>query len=136
MDEDGLACAIRRWPFVRYLPGSGARAASDEIFNASGGYPRIITESSDTEYVKRIVSLGLGLSLVPLFTIQAELKAGSLRALAVKGCCVIQEFGLVFRKGFRPLLIDRFADVCVGISREQPKSYLLRKRPKRKRRVG
>jgi DNA-binding transcriptional LysR family regulator len=127
---------VRRWPFVRYLPGSGARAASDEIFGDARGYPRILTESSDTEYVKRMVSLGLGLSLVPLFTIQSELKTGSLRAVRLKGCCVIQEFGLVLRKGFRPPLVDRFADVCVDISREHPKSYLLGGRPRKDRRLG
>lgn len=120
---------VRRWPFVRHLPGSGARVFSDRIFLSGKGYPRILTESSDTEYVKRIVSLGLGLSLVPLFTILNELRSGTLRALRIKGHCIMQDFGLVFRKGFRPLLVDGFAGVCTEISRRHPRNYRLEDTP-------
>ena len=117
---------VRQWPFVRHLPGSGARVASDEIFLSTGGYPKILTESSDTEYVKRIVSLGLGLSLVPLFTVQNELTSGTLHALQLTGHRVEQDFGIVLRKGFRPILVDKFAAVCTSMSRNQRKTYTLK----------
>lgn len=117
---------VMRWPFVRHLPGTGARVASDEIFLASGGYPKILTESSDTEYVKRIVSLGLGLSLVPLFTVQNELLAGTLHARMIEQHTVVQDFGMVLRRGFRPLLVERFVEVCTGMSRNKRKTYSLR----------
>ena len=119
------AAALRKWPFVRHLPGSPARIASDEVFLPAGGYPRILTESSDTEYVKRIVSLGLGLSFVALFTILRELKAGTLCARRVRGHVLMQPFGLMYRKGARPALVDRFVSICRDICRKSPLRYAL-----------
>jgi DNA-binding transcriptional LysR family regulator len=122
------AVDLRKWPYVRHLPGAGARMIEDQVFLQSGGFPRILSESSDTEYIKRIVSLGLGLSLVPLFTVTRELHAGTLKALRLRERVLMQEFGLVYRKSARPAIVDQFATMCRDICRQSPKHYVLGKR--------
>lgn len=119
---------LRKWPYVRHLPGAGARMIEDEVFLESGGFPRIVSESSDTEYIKRIVSLGLGLSLVPLFTIRRELEAGNLVALRLRNRVLMQKFGLVYRRNGRPAIVDQFAAMCSEICRTSPKYYVLERR--------
>ena len=61
---------IKQTPFVRFQPHSGSREIADRIFLASGGYPPIMTESNDAEYIKRIVGLGAGVALMPVFAIR------------------------------------------------------------------
>ncbi len=122
---------LRRHPFVRHLPGTGARLASDELFLATGGYPQILTESSDVEYIKRVVGLGLGLSIVHVFTVQRELAAGQLKAMRVERRKLVQDFGLVWRRGFRTPIVDAFSSLCRREFAEHPQHYRLAPSPKR-----
>jgi DNA-binding transcriptional LysR family regulator len=118
---------VRRWPYIRHLPGAGVRIVEDDVFLEEGGFPRIVSESSDTEYVKRLVSLGLGLSLVPLFTITRELQSGSLKALRLRDRILMQPFGLVFRKAGRPAIVDKFVAICSDTCKRSPKHYVLKR---------
>lgn len=118
---------LKKWRYVRHLPGAGARMIEDQVFLQSGGFPPIVSESSDTEYIKRIVSLGLGLALVPVFTIDRELKAGTLVALRLRQGILMQEFGLVYRRHGRPVIVDQFAAMCSQMCRTTPKRYLLKR---------
>lgn len=123
---------LRNWPYVRHLPGAGARVVEDDIFLKTGGFPRILSESSNTEYIKRIVSLGLGLSLVPLFTVTHEVDAGTLHALRLRGRVLMQDFGLVFRRKPRPALVDRFVELCEEMCRRSPKRFVLQSARRRR----
>lgn len=121
---------LRQHPFVRHLPGTGARVASDELFLATGDYPQILTESSDVEYIKRVVGLGLGLSIVHLFTVQRELAAGQLKAMRVGRRKLVQDFGLVWRRGFRTSVVDAFSALCGREFAEHPQHYRLAPTPR------
>lgn len=105
---------LKRWPFIRYQPGTGARPKSDELFLSHGGYPPILIESNDTEFIKRIVGLGLGVAMVPAFTVLREIRAGTLRFLRLPKRRLLQDFGLVYRKGVKMKALDLFREVCVA----------------------
>ena len=53
---------------------------SDAVFASTGGYPAILTESNDTGFVKRIVGIGLGIALIPIFAVADELRSGLFHA--------------------------------------------------------
>ncbi len=98
---------LRQYRFVRYATGAGSRYISDQIFLAAQGYPSIAMESNDTEFIKRAVRLGLGLAIVPAFTVSPA-QDSQLRVLRIEGRPLMQEFGLVFRRDFRSRTLDLF----------------------------
>lgn len=103
---------LRQHRFVRYQSGAGSRYASDRLFLSSGGYPPLAMESNDTELIKRIVRFGLGLAVVPAFTISAD-KDRDLRVLRVEGQPMLQEFGLVWRRDIKLKMLDAFCRFCL-----------------------
>lgn len=106
---------IRQWPFVRFEPKTGARLVSDSVFMPSGGYPPILAESNDVEYVKRIIRMGLGVSLVPVFCVRNELDRGTLRALRLRSGRIMQDFGLVCRADVSIRALDMFKKECLAL---------------------
>jgi DNA-binding transcriptional LysR family regulator len=104
---------IQAFSFVRFVPGSGGRDFTDRMFAKSGGYPPIMTETNDTEVVKRIVRMGLAVALVPAFSIVSELQRKSLRALRLSSGKMMQPFGLVQRKDSKNAALDVFKALCL-----------------------
>lgn len=107
---------LRDWPFVRFEQKTGQRVVSDTVFGLSGGYPRILAESNDVEYVKRIIRMGLGgVSLLPAFCVRNEIADGSLRALRLNTGPIVQEAGFVVRKDVNLRAVTLFRDECLRL---------------------
>ena len=104
---------LRRYPFVRYQTDAGSRHASDQLFLGRGGYPPIFMESNDTEFIKRIVGLGIGVALVPSFTVRREIAAGRFTMLRVADFDFRQEFCLVHRAAVRLRTVEVFKRFCL-----------------------
>jgi DNA-binding transcriptional LysR family regulator len=103
--------ALRQHRFVRYQSGAGSRLISDQLFLPNGGYPPIVAESNDTEFIKRITRLGLGLAIVPAVTIRPG-KDEDLRTIRIEGHTMLQDFGLVYRGDVRMQTLDAFCKFC------------------------
>jgi DNA-binding transcriptional LysR family regulator len=116
---------IQRFPFVRYHRGSGSRMVSDAVFASHGGYPAILTESNDTGFVKRIVGIGLGIALVPVFALADELRSGSLHAFRLPNQKIMDQFGLVMHKGHSQKVLEKFVNVCLECRGSKPKKLTL-----------
>jgi DNA-binding transcriptional LysR family regulator len=102
---------LRQHRFARYQSGAGSRSATDELFLPTGGYPPIVAESNDTEFIKRIVRLGLATAIVPEVTMTRSPETG-LRTLRIEGHDLEQEFGLVYRSDVRMQTTDAFCAFC------------------------
>ena len=111
---------LRRYPFVRYQTDAGSRHASDQLFLASGGYPPIFMESNDTEFIKRIVGLGIGVALVPSFTVRREIAEGRFTMLLVADFDFRQEFCLVHRDAVHLRTVEVFKRFCLERLAEIP----------------
>ena len=72
---------------------------------------RIVAESNDTEFIKRIVRLGLAAAIVPEVTMTRSPEPG-LRRLQIEGHDLQQEFGLVHRADVRMQTVDAFCAFC------------------------
>lgn len=116
---------VKRFQFVRYHRGSGSRMVSDSIFASHGGYPAILTESNDSGFVKRIVGIGLGVALVPVFTVADELRNGVLRAFRLPNQRITDQFGLVMHKRQSQRIVHRFVDVCLECRGSKPRKLTL-----------
>jgi DNA-binding transcriptional LysR family regulator len=102
---------LRQHRFVRYQAGAGSRVASDPLFLLNGGYPPIVAESNDTEFIKRVVRLGLGVAIVPAVTVVLP-KDDDLRIVRIEGHALAQDFGLVYRCDLRMQTLDAFCAFC------------------------
>lgn len=103
---------LRAYPIVRYEAGAGSRLISDRLFKKPRGYPEIFLESNDTEFVKRIVGLGLATAIVARFTVREEIRNNRLRGLTLVDADVRQKYGLVIRRDERLRAVDAFRDFC------------------------
>lgn len=104
---------IRQWPFVRFHPGSGSRAATDRLFLSSGGYPPIVTESNDMEFVKRIVGMGAGIALIPVMAVAREARADKLGLIRLNDQVLSADFGLAIRKSVRMRSVELLKAFCL-----------------------
>jgi DNA-binding transcriptional LysR family regulator len=75
---DGLSFILRE-------EGSGTRLAAEAFFDEHGITPRTRMELGSNEAVKQSVASGLGVTMLSEMTVQAELAAGTLVRLDVRG---------------------------------------------------
>lgn len=104
---------VRAFKFIRFEEKSGTRMATDRIFGGKDGYPPIFVESNNVEFIKRMAELGLGLAIVPSFTIRRELAEQRLRVLMLKDQDTWQQFGIVYRSDVRMRVIESFRRFCL-----------------------
>ena len=72
-----------RW--VLFERGASIRRSTDDFFKKVHVKPEKALESNDTYFVKLMVEHGLGVSLMPSWTVREEIKAGKLAQVGVKG---------------------------------------------------
>ena len=88
-------------PFVGREPGSGTRGAVEKFFEEHGLTHKAAMEMNKNEAIKQAVEAGLGLGVVSLHTVQAELAAKHLCVLDVQGFPLQRQWYLVQRQGKR-----------------------------------
>src|SRR5438067_2351348 len=71
-----------RW--VLFERGASIRRSTDDFFKKVHVKPEKALESNDTYFVKLMVEHGLGVSLMPSWTVREEIKAGKLAQIGVK----------------------------------------------------
>ncbi len=90
----GLA-ELAEIPLITFKAGSITRRAVDGVFRDAGFEPRIAMEMSSPEAIKKLVGVGLGAGVLPPRSIAAEVRAGTLRPLAVRGLRLTRVLGVV-----------------------------------------
>jgi DNA-binding transcriptional LysR family regulator len=101
--------------FLLREPGSGTRAAMEEVFAAHAVSIASSMEMSSNEAIKQAVIAGLGLALISAHTIGLELATGRLVTLAVRGLPLLRHWYVIhlaakrlapIASGFRDFLLD------------------------------
>jgi DNA-binding transcriptional LysR family regulator len=105
---------LHKWPFVRFQSGTGSRFASDQIFMPSGGYPAVVTESSDAEFAKRVVTISDVVALIPLFAVEREINH-TVKALRMKDQRLLVDFGLIHHRNVRMRSLDLMKKLCLEL---------------------
>lgn len=102
-------------PFITFKRESITRQAIDRFFAEEGAAPRVAMEMSSPEAIKKLVEVGLGVSCLPARSVRAEVRAGVLVALAVRGGRIPRELGIVWNSR-RPL--SAAASAFLNLARE------------------
>jgi DNA-binding transcriptional LysR family regulator len=87
--------ALLPYPLLLLDGTTAARAALDADLARLGAAPAVAMEMSSVEVLKRLVELGLGVSVVPAHAVAREVEAGVLAAVALRGRGVARALGLV-----------------------------------------
>ena len=85
---------LRQFPIALFQPKSGTRSLTDAIF-AGEGYPSILTESNDAQFIKRMVSISDASALMVAYAIAAERSAHALACLRLDGPPLMVDVGTV-----------------------------------------
>lgn len=88
-------------PLVGREQGSGTRGALEKFLASQGLSFQAAMEMNKNEAIKQAVEAGLGLGVVSLHTVQAELASGQLCVLDVQGFPLKRQWYLVQRTGKR-----------------------------------
>ena len=97
-------------------PGSGTRAAMEELFATGGVTFTASMEVSSNETIKQAVLAGMGIAFLSAHTIASEVQTGRLVILKVVGMPVMRQWHVVHRAGkrlspvataFRAFVIER-----------------------------
>jgi DNA-binding transcriptional LysR family regulator len=88
--------------FILFERGSSIRRATDQFFDEIGVRPALSLESNDTFFIKRMVQRGLGVSLIPTWTVSEEVGAGTLAQLRITNHRLRRTVALVSLGRFQP----------------------------------
>lgn len=88
-------------PLVGREQGSGTRSALEKFLSDHGLPFKPAMEMNKNEAIKQAVEAGLGVGLVSLHTVEAELASGQLCVLDVEGFPLMRQWYLVQREGKR-----------------------------------
>jgi DNA-binding transcriptional LysR family regulator len=85
-------------PFILHKIGTTTRERLVKHFNDGGVKMKVTMELASIETIKRFVSIGMGISIVPRLCIAREIEEGSLRALTVRDARFQRKLGLIYNK--------------------------------------
>ena len=88
-------------PFVIFEQGSNTRRTLDEFFVREQIKPNIVAETENIEIIKSMVASGLGISIVPLQSVERETRGGSLKVARIRAQQLVRETGWVYRSDER-----------------------------------
>jgi DNA-binding transcriptional LysR family regulator len=109
-------------PFVIFEQGSNTRRTLDEFFVREQIKPNIVAETENIEIIKSMVASGLGISIVPLQSVERETRGGSLKVAHIRAQQLVRETGWVYRAGERvPRVVQ---EMMVTLTRIAPQLQL------------
>ena len=86
-------------PFILHKIGTTTRERLVRHFNDGGVKMKVTMELASIETIKRFVSIGMGISIVPRLCISREIEDGSLSALVIRDARFQRKLGLIYNKG-------------------------------------
>ena len=85
-------------PFILHKIGTTTRERLVKHFNDGGVKIKVSMELASIETIKRFVSIGMGISIVPRLCIAKEIEEGSLKALSIRDARFQRKLGLIYNK--------------------------------------
>jgi DNA-binding transcriptional LysR family regulator len=105
---------LSRQPFVAFERDIPTRRAVDRILRSRGLAVNVVMEFDNIETIKRAVEIEAGVSIVPLITVQTEIRAGTLVAIPFSDGGFSRSLGILVRKGReRTQVMDKFIELLL-----------------------
>ena len=93
---------IERERLILFERGASIRRATELFFERVNISPRLALESNDTYFIKLMVQHGLGVSLLPSWSVRDEVTAGTLAKLRIEGHRLPRSVAMVSLARFQP----------------------------------
>ncbi|HYP27003.1 MAG TPA: LysR family transcriptional regulator substrate-binding protein [Blastocatellia bacterium] len=93
---------IERDRLILFERGASIRHATDDFFKQVGIRPDLALESNDTYFIKLMVEHGMGISLLPVWAVRDEVRAGKLARLRIDGHRLRRSVAMVSLGKFQP----------------------------------
>jgi DNA-binding transcriptional LysR family regulator len=87
-----------REPIIMKETGSGTRRLVSELFAKNGLTPEVLMETSNTEFIKQLVSRGEGVAFLVKETVALELQEGKLQTVPLKGQKLYLDVSIAYLK--------------------------------------
>jgi DNA-binding transcriptional LysR family regulator len=85
-------------PFILYQRSVVIESAIRQFCVTAGFEPRVVMQNDQADSIKELVKLGLGISLLPLWSVSEDVRRGSLRILRLHNRQLFTVTGLIYRK--------------------------------------
>lgn len=111
---------LHQQPYIARQPHSRTRIWSDGVFIRQGIQPRIIAEFDSSESIKSSSMSGLGVTILPEYTIQREVEMGLLHPISIHDVPLRRQLKLVWNnqipfnpvaRAFLKTLTERYAQL-------------------------
>src|SRR5262249_22515732 len=103
---------LKRHPFILYRRGSRFEVLVDRYFADAGFEPRVIMRFDNPEAIKAMLRLGFGISMLPVWIVEAELRKKTLFQVRQSERPLLADVTLVTRgTGYRPRAVGAFIDL-------------------------
>jgi len=89
---------LQKYKFILYQKGSRIENLIDEYFIEARFQPNVIMRSDNPEAIKAMVRTGLGISMLPMWVLDSELKRGTLSVIHQRERPLLSYVELVSRK--------------------------------------
>ncbi len=85
-------------PFILYQRAVVIEAAIRQFCVSVGFEPKVVMQNDQADSIKELVKLGLGISLLPLWSVSDDVRRGSLKILRLQNRQLFSVTGLIYRK--------------------------------------
>jgi DNA-binding transcriptional LysR family regulator len=108
------ACDFAREPLILYDRESRMTDTLLRFLLEEGIFPRVVTEVDQVATVKELVRVGVGVAVLPAWSVRAEVESGELRALAVGTHGLTRAWCLAaLDNGAQPAALKTLVRLCV-----------------------
>lgn len=113
---------LAKTPFILFGKGSRMEAPIDRYFAANGFRPRVIMRFDNAEAIKAMIRTGLGISLLPAWTVDADIRQHRLNLIRQKEPPVVSRLALIGRKSrYVPLAVKAFVQTALATEWKNPR---------------
>jgi DNA-binding transcriptional LysR family regulator len=89
---------LSKRPFILYQRAVVIEAAIRQFCVAVGFEPKVVMQNDQADSIKELVKLGLGISLLPLWSVSEDVRRGTLRIARLATRQLSSTTGLIYRK--------------------------------------
>jgi DNA-binding transcriptional LysR family regulator len=92
------AAELSSRPFILYQRSVVIESAIREFCVDAGFQPKVVMQNDQADSIKELVKMGLGISLLPLWSVSEDVQRGSLRVVRLQNRQLFTTTGLIYRK--------------------------------------
>jgi Transcriptional regulator len=107
------AAELASRPFILYQRSTVIESAIREFCVRVGFEPNVVMQNDQADSIKELVKLGLGISLLPLWSVSDEVRKGTLATVRLSNRQLFSITGLIYRKSNHlPVTVQRLLSVA------------------------